>query len=246
MSVSSKKRGDTPNVPKEDALKIEKFLSIIEKVKSISWKNIINSFVKIITIILFFSFTLFIIDPSPALKYFLDVTERIQVEKHEELIDKRRRNTPLINKELQLLLKDLDADRTFIIEFHNGNNNFAALPFWWGDMTYENTADSVHSIRDSWMNVSLTRYNFFSTICSISYWIGDIEDVKHIDQDFAKKLDADDVEYIATLLLYNTEGKPLGLLGASFKRDSLCKSKKEMTKLLIQYSQAINPLLIGL
>ena len=182
MSVSSKKRGDTPNVPEEDTLRIEKFLSIIEKVKSISWKNIINSFVKMITIILFFSFTLFIIDPSPALKYFLDVTERIQVEKHEELIDKRRRHTPLINKELQLLLKDLDADRTFIIEFHNGNNNFAALPFWWGDMTYENTADSVHSIRDSWMNVSLTRYNFFSTICSISYWIGDIEDVKNAGQ----------------------------------------------------------------
>ena len=83
MSVSSKRRGETPDVPKEDVLKIEKFLSIVEKVKSISWKNIINSFVKIITIILFFSFTLFIIDPSPALKYFLTISERIQVEKHE-------------------------------------------------------------------------------------------------------------------------------------------------------------------
>ena len=45
----------------------------------------------------------FVINPRPTVEYYISLQEKIQDERHQELINKRVANTPKINDELNLL-----------------------------------------------------------------------------------------------------------------------------------------------
>ena len=70
-----------------------------------------------------------------------------------------------------------------------------------------------------------------------------------IDESFAKKLIADDVTYVAFILLYNTDGKPLGTLGVANIEGHTGHTHNINNAIvsgnLVKFSQIINPLLIG-
>jgi hypothetical protein len=48
------------------------------------------------------------------------------------------------------LLNRYNADRAFILEFHNSKQNMTGLSFLWFDMTFEEIAKGVHSIQSFW------------------------------------------------------------------------------------------------
>jgi hypothetical protein len=45
--------------------------------------------------------------------------------------------TPKVQKDIEILLYTLNADRVFIFELHNGKKNISGLPFKYADMSYE-------------------------------------------------------------------------------------------------------------
>lgn len=222
--------------------KITAVLDLIDRIKSIKWKELIDVLFKSIIVL---GIGGILLCPEVIIKYCMNISERIAMEQHQELIDKRVENTPMINSNLELMAKTLDVDRTFIIEFHNGNNNLAALPFWWGDMTYEYSNKGCFGIRDNWMNISLTRYPFVNHLAECTYWCGNIDEISKVDEGFAKKLNADDADYVAFILLYNSDGKPLGVLGAANMTTDTNVKKDDVIKTLLRFSQLVNPLLIG-
>ena len=225
------------------------FLDLLDRIKALRWKGIIDGMFKLLFLVCFAMGLKFIINPRPTVEYYISLQEKIQDERHQELINKRVANSPKINDELNLLQATLDVDRTFIIEFHNGTNNMAMLPFWWGDMTYEVVRNDVYCVRDNWLNISLTRYTFLTTLIENNCWYGSVQDIAKIDEGFAKKLIADDVAYVAFILLYNTDGKPLGTLGVANIEGHVGHTHNInnaiVSRNLVKFSQIINPLLIG-
>ena len=225
------------------------FLDLLDRIKVLGWKGILDGILKLLFLVCFAMGLNFVINPRPTIEYYISLQEKIQDERHQELINKRVANTPKINDELNLLQATLDVDRAFIIEFHNGTNNMAMLPFWWGDMTYEVVRNDVFGVRDNWLNISLTRYTFLTALIENNCWCGSVQDVAKIDEGFAKKLIADDVTHVAFILLYNTDGKPLGILGVAnieeHKEHVHNINNATVSKNLVKFAQIINPLLIG-
>ena len=62
---------------------------------------------------------------------------------HDIAMERRQEIKPLIDNILMSTLNQLNADRVFIIEMHNGTNNTSGLPFLYGEMTYETVADNI-------------------------------------------------------------------------------------------------------
>ena len=106
------------------------FLDLLDRIKTLRWKGILDGILKLLFLVCFAMALKFVINPRPTIEYYMTLQEKIQDERHQELINKRVENTPKINDELNLLQVTLDVDRAFIIEFHNGTNNMALLPFW--------------------------------------------------------------------------------------------------------------------
>ena len=244
MAENNTEGGSSTNIKAAHA-----FLDLLDRIKALGWRGILDGILKLLFIVCFAMGLKFIINPRPTVEYYISLQEKIQDERHQELINKRVANTPKINDELNLLQATLDVDRTFIIEFHNGTNNMAMLPFWWGDMTYEFVRNDVYGVRDNWLNISLTRYTFLTALIENNCWCGSVQDVAKIDEGFAKKLIADDVTYVAFILLYNTDGKPLGILGVANIEGHAGHihniNNAIISRNLVKFSQIINPLLIG-
>ena len=55
-----------------------------------------------------------------------------------------------IKTKMHDLLNRYNADRAFILEFHNSKQNMTGLSFLWFDMTFEEIAKGVHSIQSFW------------------------------------------------------------------------------------------------
>ena len=101
---------------------------------------------------------------------------------------------------LRKLLYALDADRTWLIELHNGSKNLSSgLPFLYGDMRIEEVADSINNVDDEYTDFQLSKYPFIGKVFDDGFYWGAIETIKEI----------------AILALYAGE-KPLGAIGISF------------------------------
>lgn len=55
-----------------------------------------------------------------------------------------------IKQKIHDLLNKYNADRSFILEFHNSKQNMTGLSFLWYDMTFEEIAKGVKTIQSAW------------------------------------------------------------------------------------------------
>ena len=79
---------------------------------------------------------------------------------HSEQMQMRESIKPYVTNLLKITINEMNADRAFIIELHNGSNNTAGLPFIHCTMTYEENARGIESIDEDYQNLSLSRFNF--------------------------------------------------------------------------------------
>lgn len=117
---------------------MENFLQWIEKIlgflKSYGFLNILKSCV----VIIIFELTIAIaFNPRETLSTIIEMVHSIENEKHASNEEVRHRITPIINELLDNSIKDLNCDRAFIMEGHNGKSNVSGLGFYYVDMTYE-------------------------------------------------------------------------------------------------------------
>lgn len=228
--------------------KANEVLNLLERIKSWAWQDIIGGISKALVIVFVVSFCLFLINPKPAIQYYMEVQQKLQSEQHMELIDKRVQNTPYINTYLDALRVEAGVafNRAYIFEFHNGSNSVAGLPFYWGDMTYESTNNDISGIHDNWNSVSLTRYNFIIQFFREGYFIGSIQDIERIDTKFAHKLSEDDITYLAMLPILDDSGRIIGAVAMSSDSTDISSiSKANTLETLHRYEAKLKPLLLG-
>lgn len=125
--------------------------------------------------------------------------------------------TPKIQKNLDAILYTLNADRAYLIEFHNGKKNTTGLPFRYMDVSYEvtNEESKATKIGMFYQNIPTTLYKFPYYLQEHKYYIGTIDDFGKVDADLAKQMSVNFAKYFAVIAL-NSDGTPVGYLGISW------------------------------
>ena len=125
--------------------------------------------------------------------------------------------TPKIQKNLDAILYTLNADRAYLIEFHNGKKNTTGLPFRYMDVSYEvtNQESKATKIGMHYQNIPTTLYKFPYYLQEHKYYIGSVADFGEIDNDLAKQMSANFSKYFAVIAL-NSDGTPVGYFGISW------------------------------
>lgn len=157
---------------------------------------------------------------------------RTEIETHNEKVEQehndalivRQKIKPKIDSILTDALTRLNADRVFVMEMHNGNNNTSGLPFLYGEMTYEQVRNGVSHIDDDYLNLNLSRFTFPLYLEREHLWQGTTEDLSKIDDKLSKRLLSNDVSYLAITQIHGFSNF-IGYFGVSY-----CNDKSPMTK----------------
>lgn len=160
-------------------------------------------------------------------KYLLERVTTIQTEQHDNLVRSRLAADSDIRLILSKTMHNTNADRAWLIEFHNGNKNLTTgLPFLFGSMRIEETQDSIPNVDEDYTDFSLSKYKLITKVLDEGFFYGNIKDVQSIDKRLYYKFQSNDINEIALLTIYN-EDKPAGIVGLSF-----CNNK-QMDKQLV-------------
>ena len=155
----------------------------------------------------------------------------------------RQKVSPKISSELEKMLYRLNADRTFVIELHNGKENATFLPFLYYDMTYEevNIKSKTERIAQNFQNINVSHFKLPFYLESHFMFVGNSKKIIEIDNNFGANFEKYGSRYGGFIFL-KSSGKEIGFLGVSFKHEDVC-SDEEIKLTLIEYAQTIAPLL---
>lgn len=248
QSSSDKLSDRNQSTVNDIADKIETVISTIDKVRKFSWRDLANGFMKIIFLIaciIVISFGWYgVTHTEEIIKYYIEQENTIRTEQHDKRFYQRLEKSKTINLQLKNMYEEtIDVDRIYIIEFHNGSSNLADLPFCYGSTTYEFYSNTeLTGSKDHWSNIeNIQLGNLFNEVCSKAKWIGSVDDVRRIDNKFYHKLASSDVEHIGMVALYNSFGKPIGVVGIETTKVKVTEAEANKNmKVLLKYSQIIS------
>lgn len=208
---------------------------IVQIVKKYGIQQIFMSFLVLFMAIMI---GIFAFNPNATLKKI----EKAQNKAHTEAVMKRIKAEPKIREALIGFKDDVRADRTFILEAHNGGNNLTNLPFLYVDLTYSEPKNSLTWLENEYRNVRLSHYPLASYIFDNNFWFGSIEELKEIDEELSLRLQKEDVKYFGMMMMYG-EYNPSGTIGVVYSDEYHLPTKIEIRKAMLKYSSAISPLL---
>lgn len=159
-------------------------------------------------------------------------------------MDIRDQVTPQISANLKKLLYGLDADRSFVIELHNGKKNAASLPFKYFDMTYEEIHDerTIPYISQNFLSIMVSHYKLPYYLAEKQFFIGNVEDLAKVDPRFAASFEDFGGKYLGIMLIRNN-GQNIGFVGISYDEEKYVHPEYDIKCKLQHYSRIIAPLL---
>ena len=161
---------------------------------------------------------------------------------HNEQMQIRRDIKPLVSDLLKNTLNEMDADRAFIFELHNGSNNTAGLPFIHCTMTYEETARNIEPIDEDYQNLSLTRFSFPEYLHKHDLWFGTIDEFEAIDKKIASRMRNNGATYLVITTI-RSENSEIGYFGFTYCNDKKHKDDKDMMEFIVYTVQSLSKLL---
>lgn len=214
---------------------------------TITWFEKISAFVKktglkdiILTtmvLIMFIIIGYVAVNPSGAIERF----EKVMEEKHTESVMRRLNNEPKIRENLINMKNELNADRVYVLETHNGGTNLAGLPFLYVDLTYAEPRTSLTWLENEYKNVRLSRYPWASALYESNFWGAPVEDLESLDPELYHRLKSEEVEYMAAIMMYGTYN-PSGVIGVVYTDKSKAPSRKEINRIMIKYCSTLSAL----
>lgn len=204
--------------------RIDKGMGWLQKMLNLQNKYVFFSIVKGLFLLFLAGYVVFFaLNP----KYLLERVTTIQTEQHDNLVRSRLAADSDIRLILSKTMHNTNADRAWLIEFHNGNKNLTTgLPFLFGSMRIEETQDSIPNVDEDYADFSLSKYKLIAKVLDEGFFYGNIKDVQSVDKRLYYKFQSNDINEIALLTIYN-EDKPAGIVGLSF-----CNNK-QMDKQLV-------------
>lgn len=165
--------------------------------------------------------------------------EMLKQHAHSESIMKRMESSPKIRETIYHIRKELNADRVFILETHNGGSNLANLPFIYVDLSYAEPVADMAWLESEYTNVRLSRYPFATKMFEDSYWAGTMEEMETIDPELHYNLTNDGVGFLACQILYGNHS-PSGVVGVVYKDPEKRPSNETIKKTLIKYRKQLS------
>lgn len=167
---------------------------------------------------------------------------KYQTQQHDNAVAFRIKNEPQIRVLLKELMMDTGADRSFIIELHNGTNNVSGLPFIYGDMSYEEVNKGVTHVDEDYHYLSLQRFPFFGLLFNDGIWYGNVNELEKLDPKLALRLESNGACELGVVVVYGRE-KEIGFLGVSFVNNCGKQDETQMKKTIRKYAQKLSPFL---
>ena len=161
---------------------------------------------------------------------------------HNEQMQIRRNIKPLVTEVLKNTINEMDADRAFVFELHNGSNNTAGLPFIHCTMTYEETARNIEVIDEDYQNLSLTRFSFPEYLHKHDLWFGTIEEFADIDKKIASRMKNNGATYLVITTI-RSEDSEIGYFGFTYCNGKKHKKDKDMMEFMVNAVQKLSKLL---
>lgn len=192
---------------------LDKGIGWLQKLLNLQKKYGFSSILKGLFILLVAGYVVFFaLNP----KYLIERVTNIQTEQHDKLVSSRLEADSQIRRILSKAIFTANADRTWLIEFHNGSKNLATrLPFLFGSMRIEEVRDGIMNVDEDYSDFSLSKYKLIVKVLEDGFFYGDIEKVKEVDERLYYKMKSNNISEVALLTLFDGE-KPIGILGFSF------------------------------
>lgn len=179
----------------------------------------------------------FVLNPESLFYKF----EEIKQKNHTESVLKRINNEPKIREAIMNLRVELNADRVYILETHNGGENLSSLPFLYVDLTYAEPKNQAVWMEDEYKNVRLSRYPWASEVFKSTYWSDNISNMIELDPELYYRLTNEKAVFMAVLMLYGTYN-PCGVVGVVYTSDNH-PSDDEIRRVLMRYGTTLSALL---
>lgn len=225
---------------KTSVSEINGLLGLMERMKRfINKEGIKGTVTSLLTLFIAVSVGYFIINPGS----FFERFERFSTEKHEEAIKARMEADPQIREYLADMKAELLADRTYVLEAHNGGSNLSNLPFLYTDLTYMVPRGSFGELEEEYKNFRLSRFPWASYVVDNSFWFGPIQDTFENDPELFYKLQKEGVTHMGMMLLHGNNALPSGCLGVVYVEGQNIPSELTVMKIMQKYSNIISPLL---
>lgn len=158
---------------------------------------------------------------------------------HSEEMVRRNSIKPLVTDLLKNTISEMNADRAFVIELHNGSNNTAGLPFIHCTMTYEEDSRGVESIDEDYQNLSLSRFNFPDFLHDQGLWLGTIDEFEAIDPKVTSRMRQNNVTYLVITTI-RSEKNEIGYFGFTYCNGDEPKSEKEIVTYVVHVVQKLS------
>lgn len=217
---------------------ISTFGRMIEIVKN----NSLWVLLKTLVVTLFFGLIIFtVLNPT----YVFERYQEYEEKKHSQELAERFDRMEQLNRELNVTLMELHADRTFFIEYHNSVKSLQGAPFAYGSMSFE----KLHSNRDvvfmadEYSDFPLTKYETVTYLYEKKIFIGTVDELMKIDKRLATKLKTSSVTQVALIEVWGND-QPLGILGATWGEHEVMKTYGDKIKEVIyQHSHKVRSIL---
>lgn len=217
-------------------------VTLMERVKAFIDKHgISGTFTTLLTVFIASVVGYFALNPGVIFEEY----QRISTEKHNEAIKARIKADPQIRTYLLNLRTEIDADRAFILETHNGGSNLTNLPFLYVDLTYAEPKTDFGWMEGEYKNLRLSRYPWASYIYQIGYWYGPIDEIEDNDPELYYRLQKEGVSHIGMMMMFGEDYMPSGTLGVVYNEEENALTRAEVMKVLQKYTTIIAPLLVN-
>ena len=145
---------------------------------------------------------------------------------HADNLDYRLKISNVIATKIHDLLNRYNADRAFILEFHNSKQNLSGLSFLWYDMVYEEIAKGVNLIQSGYKDQEVS--TLLPIINDINnnggykiYYIDDLENLQKTSMALYHRLRVERQLTEAIMVgLYSSSNRLLGILVLEYEEDS--------------------------
>lgn len=218
--------------------KTEAALTFIEKLVNLIKKfGVQNIILTIMMLFLVITVCEFAFNPEGIVKKI----EQIQTEQHNDAVKKKIESLPQIIENLSDLRYETGADRSFIMETHNGGTNLGNMPFIYVDLTYSDPRATTSWLIDEYKNVRISRYPFAYKVYIENSWVGNLSEIKDIDPELYYRLEKEGAKYLGFMIIHG-QCNPSGVIGVAYT-ESDAKDKIFIEKTLMKYSSRISQLI---
>lgn len=159
---------------------------------------------------------------------------------HKKSLEYRMTSTPIIINYLNSLAVETNANRAFIMEYHNGKSNPTGMQWQFADLTFSN--DNTEHSMYNYVNMPLTDSPHALYLYRNTFFVGTIDELKKIDKKLSLRMESNDNVYCSMMMIYGKNLEPIGYLALSFK-EIPNKDMNSINSIMHKYITVITPYL---